>query len=434
MSTIALVAPLFVLPLAGCAAIRSDPIDISTGVSPPGVEYSAPKGLLRVQLFEQDSVLALEISEPIIVGDPNASYVVNGSAGLLANQEYRLVVEPQTRLLTYINSRSEGQAGTILQNLARSAAGLGEATRDENNFGPGPRRIVYQRVVDPFDYPDCDFGSSCTFGPLAADLRRAALAYLGCERANRREAAPCPELQDANFFAISLTPLFRVAPPSREGRQGLASDCRRSICYRAPAPYALSLRVGAHTDISEIVSFPNEAPVIGLDIPAGVFADANARVELFQGMPARYVVDRENELVAITLLPMDVLKAGFSAVSEVLQLRVNYNTARINMIQSDRRLANERSADAPPPGEGLIGDAAGPRDENGGASPAAATSDGEAPWSDDFLALSVEDVTTRGSALPAESLFSIALDGRAPNGGADQAARPAHGADLNDDD
>lgn len=428
---------LLALPLGGCAAIRSDSIDISHRVGRPGVEYSVPKGLLRVQLFEQDSVLALDISEPIIVGDPNASYVLRGSSGLLANQEYRLVVEPQTRLLTYINSRSEGQAGTILQNLARSAAGIGEGTREENNFGPGPRRVVYSRVVDPFDYPNCDFGTPCAFGTLAADLRQAASAHLGCERANRREVAPCPELRaNPDFFAISLAPLFQLATPEGHGGGGQPGDCRRSVCYRAPAPYTLSLRVGVHTDISEIVSFPNEAPVIGLDIPAGVFADANARVELYEGMPARYVVDRENELVALTLLPLDVLKAGFSAVSEVVQLRINYNSDRVHMIESDRNLAEAQGEGAPDPAEPPpIGEPAGAQDESG--DPAVASGGAVAPWGDEFIAMSREDVTTRGSALAAESLFSIALDGRPATRGASQGVEgppSASGADVGDDD
>lgn len=416
------------LPLVACAAMRSDHIDLTQPVTRPGVEYAAPKGLLRIQLFEQDDVLALEISEPIMVGDPNASYVLNGSSGLLANQEYRLVVEPQTRLLTYINSRSEGQAGEILQNLARSAAGLGEVGGDENSFGPGARRVIYSRVVDPFDYPGCDFGRACSFGSLSQELREAASAYLGCSRADRREVTPCRELLVAgDFFAISLTPLFELAPRASRARGGDANDCRRSVCYRAPAPYALSLRVGNHTDISEIVSFPNEAPVIGLDIPAGVFADANARVELYQGMPARYVVDRENELVAISLLPLDVVRAGFSAVSEVVQLRINYNGDRVRAIESEAALREaQRGAAASP-----VGDAAGPLDENG--EPGTASNPDSTPWGDAFIAMSREDVTTRGSALPARNLFSVALDGRLPTP-AGGAASNATGSDVGGDE
>ncbi len=413
-------ACLLTIPLTACSAMRSDRIDISSAVNRPGVEYAAPKALLRIELVEQNGVLALEISEPILIGDPEASYVLSASSGLLANQEYRLVVEPQTRLLTYINSRSEGQADTILTNLARSLGGVGEAARDENSLGRGSRRVIFSRIVDPFAYPGCDFGVNCAFGGLAGELRTVAFGALDCGEANRREVNPCPALRNQDFFEISLTPLFEVASGGGGRNSARArNDCRHSICYRAPAPYALRLRVGDHTDISEIVSFPNEAPVIGLDIPAGVFANAHARVELYQGMPARYIVDRDNELVAITLLPLDIVKAGFQAVSEVVQLRINYNTGRGNMIQSDRNLrAIENTASAASeqvqPDPALEGsDAAGnARDENNATPPE--QSDGDtAPWADNFVAISADAVNMRGSQLQAAQLFLIALDGRA---------------------
>lgn len=404
---------------AGCAAVRSTQVDFGGRAARDGLQYAAPKGLFRIELIARGGDIFLAVSEPIFVGDPDATYMLEASSGLLANQEYLFVVNPKTRLLSYVNSSSEGQAGQILQNLARSISGAGVAS-EENSAGQGPERVIYSRIVDPFALAGCDFGAVCDFRVVNEQLRAAALSHFDCAASGA--SGLCAQIAaDPHFFRLQLDPLFDDETGGVE-RGASANACRRSICYRSPAPYSMSLRVGGLTDVSELVNLPNEAPIMSLSIPAGVFADSRARVEMFQGMPARYVADRDNELVAITLLPFQLVKEGFAAVGEVLQFRINYNNRRVDQLASETRRENaerqreaqlgaRRTARAENEDNGLIGD----RAENSASRPMEDDTGASAePGSEAALAPSP----------PERRLFEVQLSG------SPAAAESGNGADL----
>lgn len=328
--------------LGGCAAVRSTPVDVSRHTPPTGLQYAAPKALFAVELIERANQggLALSISQPMFVGDSEASYMLDGASGLLANQEYYFVVDPDTRLLSFVDSTSQGQAGQILRNLAQSVGGVG-ATQEETSAALPGDRVIYSRIFDPFESSDCNFGTRCSFETIGAQLRQGALNYFHCgdenQPANAKKEALCQRISaNPDFFSITLNPMFSASAGVVE-----PADCRRALCYRAPAPYAMSLTVAGVSDTSEIVFLPNEAPIMALPIPAGVFANSQAFVEMYDGMPAHYSVDRQNELVAITLVPFQIVTEGFNAASRVFQLRVNYNSER-------ERYRRSRPVEAPP--------------------------------------------------------------------------------------
>jgi hypothetical protein len=341
------------LSAAGCSALRSTPVDFTdagAGVR-EGLQYAAPKGLFYVELIEADGNLSLSVSEPFYVGDPNASFMLNGAASALAHQEYVAWVDPQTRLLYYINSRSDGQAGQILTNLVRSAAAVagadGQPSGQESSAGTADHpRVILRRVVDPFIFQGCDFGSACSLAALNEELRQAALSYYQCAQraADDAKAPVCQRSRnDPNALSLSLSPMFDASGAVRASAS--AEDCRRAVCYRAPAPYTISLRVAGVTDQSEVVLLPNEAPLMSLAVPAGVFSRSRTRVEMMvDGMPARYTIDRQNELVAVTLVPFNLVSEGFRAIGEVFQFRINYNNARIRQLESEARREDAEDA------------------------------------------------------------------------------------------
>ncbi len=123
----------------------------------------------------------LNVSQPFLVGDPNATFALSASSGLFADQTYLFVVNPRTRLLTYINSRSEGKAGVILNNLAQSVGAIGGATRTPGAEAAGTGgAIVFSTVIDPFEYEGCDFAKACSLTRLGRDIRASALGYMRC--------------------------------------------------------------------------------------------------------------------------------------------------------------------------------------------------------------------------------------------------------------
>lgn len=332
------------LGLGGCQSVTSDHVDLGSGKIARGLQYAAPKALMRVELVERGGELYLGVSQPFLVGDPEATFTLSASSGLLANQEYLFAVNPQTRLLTYINSVSEGQAARILENIARGIGGIG-ALPSEEYAGLGIETLIFATVIDPFEFTGCDFGKTCTMTALAENLRNHALEYLGCSGAKRASyTASCLKLEsDPNYFTITLDPMFTVERSTQAVRRTAPSECSKSICYRAPAPYRLSLRVSGVSDISELVLLPNEAPIMSMSMPAGLFATARSRVELVQGMPATIAVRKQNELVAITAIPITIIKGFFGAVGEVFRLRVDYNSGLESVRASDAARAESEA-------------------------------------------------------------------------------------------
>lgn len=347
------------LGLAGCQSMVSRHVDYGSGAVTTGIQYAAPKAMLRVELFavgrENDRAdLFVAISRPFLVGDPEATFALSASTSMLAEQKYIVVVNPQTRLLTYINSQSRGQADEIVKNLAQSIGAIGSVnkvptiTDDESGELPANQELLlYSTVIDPFAGDACTFGASCELKSLNSELRERALRFYDCTPSRFDEPsdpsepplpnpnrAVCNKLRHQDYFSISIDPLFEFI---QHGRLARPEDCRSSICYRAPAPYLLGVRIGDISDHSELVMLPNESPVLAMELEAGVFADAKSRVDLVQGMPVTIAVERESELVAITALPLQVITSLFKAVGEVFQLRVDFGTDTVDLLDSERK-------------------------------------------------------------------------------------------------
>ncbi|MEQ1618547.1 MAG: hypothetical protein ABL883_09420 [Terricaulis sp.] len=384
--------------LGGCSALRSTPVNFSDHGVRTGLQYALPRGLFYVQLSATGDDLSLSVSEPFYSGDPNASYMLEGASGALANQQYLLLVDPETRLLYHVNSRSEGQAPEIITNVVRGLAAVGTADGDmetsSDDGGSDDPQVIFRRVVDPFAGDDCNFGETCDFASLNEDLRQAALGYFNCASPATSKVGVCRRLTapvhsgERPYLSLSLAPMFHANPGAAPIANLTANECRHAICYRAPAPYAISMRVAGVTDQSEMVYLPNEAPVMSLEAPAGVFATSHVRIEMMvDGMPARYTVDRENELVAITLLPFTLVREGFAAVGDVMKFRIDYNNGRVRQLDSerarenaeDRRRSDNRAAQGSFASESREGDNPAEHDDGGQETSASMT----APTADD---------------------------------------------------
>jgi hypothetical protein len=336
--------------LAACQSFQSRHVDLGADEIATGLHYAVPKALMTVELRQEQGKLWLGVSRPFLVGDPQATYTLSASSGLFANQRYKLRVDPQTRLLDYINAVSQGQATQILTNLAQ-AAGAGQGLGDfkENNLGDNVPVQVFSKVFDPLG-EGCDFAKGCELTQLSNELHLKAREFLRCDDGSGPNLIRCRELGAANTtFKISIAPMFEVqAGPSSARRASAATACAASICYRAPAPYLMRVYVKGSRDVSEIVMLPNQSPIMALDLPAGVFATSRSRVNLVYGMPARVEIDQGNELVGVTAIPLTIVKGFFDAVGSVFQLRVNYNSQYEKMLDSDlsRRDAQDAYNDA----------------------------------------------------------------------------------------
>lgn len=339
--------------LASCQSVQSRHVDYGAGPMASGLQYAAPKAVMKVELIASNGALGLYISQPFLIGDPEATFVLNTSSSMFADNRYFFVVNPQTRLLTHVNATSDGKAGKILATLAKSVgaiSGTGTKGGDEGyRLGDAlANATLFSTFIDPFEYAGCDFGVACELTELDRQLHARALVFLGCNDTSRENEnlAQCHELaRRPDYFRISLSPLFKVTRRPVSQRDVVApAACTSSICYRAPAPYLIGVKVGDITDESRLIMMPNKSPVMSMDLPAGVFASAKARVDLVHGMPAAVGISQDSELLQVVAIPLDIIKGFFQGVGEVFSLRIQYDNSTIALLKAEE--ARQKAEDA----------------------------------------------------------------------------------------
>ena len=339
-------AALATLSLASCQTIQSRHVNLESGGMANGLHYAAPKALMKVELVAENSELKLYISQPFLIGDPDATYVLDTSSGLFSDNRNFFIVNPQTRLLTQVNTSSTGKAGQILTTLAKSVgalAGMGRPTTGDEagpiSVGPIVNGTLLSTFIDPFSYAECDFGTKCELHELNKTLTTRAKVFLGCDQPSRQnENIPqCGRLNaPEGYFHVTLNPMFTVITQPIASRDVVKpAACTSSICYRAPAPYLFGVRIGDGTDESRLVMMPNEAPIMAMDLPTGVFASAKARVDLVHGMPATVGISQDSELLQIVAIPLNVIDGFFKGVGQVFSIRIAYDNSKVAMLESD---------------------------------------------------------------------------------------------------
>lgn len=332
------------ITLAGCASVSSKQVSYSDGRSSPGLQYSAPKALISVELLAIGDDVAITISEPFLEGDPAATFTMKAISGAFADQDYRFVVDPDTRLLNTVKSDSLGQAGNIIVDLARSggaAYSVARRTYDESGALSQPR-LLYHRIIDPMMQNGCGFGQACSFTELTRDLQSAAQGYLQCgATAAADENLLCaPYRNGEDLFTIKMEPLFEFAQSTSKKKR--ANTCRKSICYRTPVPYEVRLKVAGVTDVSQVVRLPNKAPLLSLVLPAGLFAEAKSNVILQDGMPTEVKTEKGSEFAEAAGVPLKAIEGFFSGVATISPLKVDFNNNKATEIESQIRLEEAR--------------------------------------------------------------------------------------------
>ena len=312
---------------AACSSVSSRSVDYASGKSQVGMHYSVPKGLFAVDLVKSGSQLSVNISEPFYEGDPNATFIMKASGGAFADQQFRFRVHPATRLLWTVRSDSLGRFDDFLVNAAKSAAGV-QASDESEYLREAVFQRLYHRIIDPMMQDGCDFGKSCKLTNVMAELTAAAAPHIDCSE--KTNAAFCETLQKGeSLFTIQLDPLFELDSSNRPSAK--SRKCSDSICYRTPLPYELRLEMKGVTNIAQIVYLPNKGPIMGMNLPAGFFADSKSRVVMIDGMPVLHAADKESEIAVAAGVPLRVVNSFFKSAAEVVKLRVDYKSEQANL-------------------------------------------------------------------------------------------------------
>lgn len=332
------------LLLAGCAAVSSKQVNYAEATGTSGLQYSAPKALMTVEVMASASDVSIAISQPFLVGDPDATFTLKATSSFFADQRYDFRVDGVTRLLWIVRSESLGRLDDALIAAAKSYGGVissgGGPIEERGGVGGDKPSLVYFRTIDPLMQEGCRFGQACNLSKLEAELKSVVASRMSCpEEASAGESPMCVPLREGgNPIRIELIPLFETGAGAAAAKP---KPCKGSICYRVPVPYELRVRVENVSDVSQIVHLPNGAPIFSYDVGAGLFSDSKAFIGLENGIPVRTRANRDNEIAAAASVPLSVTEALFKGASGVLTLRVDYTRNLKGAVKEDEALESE---------------------------------------------------------------------------------------------
>lgn len=324
-----------VAQLSGCAIVGSH-----TGTDPQariGVPYMLPKALLPVELVEAEGVVMLRLLQPKLVGDPNASYVLQTDANAFSSDDVKIEVDVATGLLKSVKAHSTDETGAILKQLAVSTA-VGRAEKAAGD-GESPETVLFSGFFDP----------SGANGALLADLT---------ERLNSRVKqlrAECKDLKkdtpQCKADGTSKLPIAAVEPPHgvtisakplevaevKTAGTGSAPpvNCGTGICHRGLLPYQIDLEINGLFKRSAVVQLPNGAPTLVLPLTRAAFVTTKHDVVLKEGRVESHTVDRPSSALQVVKWPLDVYEAVLAATSRLITLRIGANADEVKLAQSE---------------------------------------------------------------------------------------------------
>ena len=241
-----------------------------------------------------------------------------------ASRDDMLRFDVSNGLLSSSNAESTGQAATILLNLARTF-GAGQAGPSRNQVAnklarvqpetpSGRKRSALRIRFDPTNQADFDTNNR---------LLHAEGWELKLSSSTTRQSAPLKPLE-APQIGAPLAPfdglMYRAEVPVTVTVQPqVERPPNLESCKAGEGPVGL-----IPAQVSGI--FPDSTTRFALPMQGAAFAKVSSKYTFKNGVPVSAEIDRPSQLVAITALPVDILKALISVPAELIKLRVDYSS------------------------------------------------------------------------------------------------------------
>jgi hypothetical protein len=351
-----------VVPLvAGCTEgfVGSYNVDDTQNQGQVGVTlgyYMLPRGLIRVQLKELGGRFTINVVEPTFVGDPTRAYSLRYSESPFSSDTIDVDIDHTTGLLKSINAKAEDKLDDIIVAAARSAAVIFETAQPTEN-----EIILVDRMIDPakteevnslqqeMNFAAMQFSSEKMSSNCGADHK------LDKKEEESRRVQVCKIYQ---AFSTGQAINFSVEKPKFEyfdNSQTVAAqanECRTGVCFRSLHPYGITFSFNGPvpTKFSTVVGLPNESPAIPLEMIRSSTVTRVSNVTLVNGMVQKFHIEKPSEALDIVSIPLNVAKAIFGTIAELVQLKIDLTgkeeaQARkdIALIQAERDLRKEQA-------------------------------------------------------------------------------------------
>lgn len=333
----------------------------------------------------------VEITMGPAVGDPNARFVANVSSNWFRSARGRLVVG-QNGLLQSANLTVDGQLDEALVGVAQSIVALQSAGGRSSINALGFREMLAANRCNvngdlvssetdtiPRDLVPGPATLSIAFDPVRrADVQRVNMALCGAgfgyridvrdgDLERRREATGIER-----EFQQEARPRIIPAPPAQAEENpvmtprfetmcgmtiGRGADLRRrcpGLVYRQSQPMNIDVirfdneaRVRTYVERSFSFSVPNAAPVDVLRYDDAIFVTRRDDVGFVDGSLVSVDFDRPSEAAVAASIPFRIVRGATEALSELVQLRVNYTNQQTALTQAEQAAAAAQASGAP---------------------------------------------------------------------------------------
>jgi len=300
--------------LLGCAAIHSTRHTGSGTDS--GLAYYLPKGLLKITVGQEiimkttgdtnkpetltyvPSRTNISITTDFqLVPDRHLMYVLKMKPSWMADDYMKLGVT--NGLLQTVTLSNADQSIGVITNLAAAAI---EAYKlyATGGFAPAGAEaytniITDVFIIDPFNPAERDKTTKDFLANYGVDI-------------------------DFSDFAESFEPTTNAI-------------CTSGIFYRPMQAYRLKWNSSSGSD-AVALNFPNASPILSMNVSRAAFVTQSYILGIQDGIPYEVVLNKPSQALAISAVPLSIVRAVAALPSEILQLKLDYSTKSSALLQA----------------------------------------------------------------------------------------------------
>lgn len=322
-----------VFGLSGCTTIVGS---ASSQTEKSGVAYMLPKSLLPVELTESSGAFVFSVKAPELLGDSSRQFVLTRSGNSFSSDNVQVTIDAASGLLDAVKVDSTDETLVVVSKIAgifaQESGGVGSA-----------QNLVFRGLLDPSEDPR----------HINQQINDAVHNYLRTRQrlacAEEAEVEECKSINKLGLLISSGSFRIEVARPSVMGVTRKASSaveaiavsssgtledgvvtladeeklCRTGICYRINQNFTVTLFGPDGTSNSVSAALPNASPTYVLPVDRWPFVKNSHDIKLQSGVLKSVTTDRPSSALALASAPLNVVKAGFQTIGEVVQLKID---------------------------------------------------------------------------------------------------------------
>lgn len=285
----------------------------------------------------------VEITQLPVVPDASRRFIADLNHRLSRDDKLKITVV--NGMLSTGAVASQDQTASIVLNLVQAAAGAKTAgsggllksmpmtAKDPKQQGPTCQPYSYSAVFDPTDATDLS-------RTLTAFQTETSSVALHIDNVSCGKGTQCTGTAGSASSRFTSTPsglVYRVPKAIRVEVKPTKRDAANPEIANCAAP------VGVQST-SQVFVVPDSTQEFLMGSTAGPFTRNTFEFAFKDGMPTELSMDKPSELLSISALPLDVLKAIISVPASIIKLRVDHDSQATALVEGQTAALNAQLA------------------------------------------------------------------------------------------